>query len=92
MKMSSWTLATSCSSPKKNTSILRFACVKAIKRHHNNDNDKNNNDDNNKMIIIVIIIIIIIIIKTAIKNFSIIVSMFRIGTEKGHFERYVTIY
>ena len=44
------------------------------------------------IIIVIIIIIIIIIIKTAIKNFSIIVSMFRIGTEKGHFERYVTIY
>ena len=33
MKASSWSLATSCSSPKRNISTLRTACAKAIKQN-----------------------------------------------------------
>ena len=37
MKASSWPLATSCSSPKRNISAFRTACAKAIKRSNNNN-------------------------------------------------------
>ena len=47
MKASSWPLATSCSSPKRNISALGTACAKAIKRHNNNKDNSNNNDINN---------------------------------------------
>ena len=47
VKASSWPLATSCSSSKRNISALRTACVKAIKRHNNNNNNSNSNNNNN---------------------------------------------
>ena len=47
VKASSWPLATSCSSPKRNISALRTVCAKAIKRHNNNNNNNNNNNKNN---------------------------------------------
>ena len=43
VKASSWPLATSCSSPKRNISALRTSCAKAIKQHNNNNNNNNKN-------------------------------------------------
>ena len=47
VKASSWSLATSCSSPKRNISALRTAFAKATKRHDNNNNSNNNINNNN---------------------------------------------
>ena len=47
MKASSWPLATSCSSLKRNISALRIAFVKTNKRHNNNcisDSNKSSKD------------------------------------------------
>ena len=46
MKASSWPMATSCSSPKRNILALMIPCAKAMKRHNNN-NSNNYDDDNN---------------------------------------------
>ena len=45
MKASSWPLAASCSSPKKNISALITASAKAMKRHNNNNNNDNNKNN-----------------------------------------------
>ena len=47
VKASSWPLATSCSSPKRNILTLKTASAKTIKRHNNNNNNSNNNNNNN---------------------------------------------